>query len=88
MERRNRSLEALHNLIYIDSLDSDFKAQSLLKWVEQYITDTKIEDFDLELSDLKVLSELFYKNISFIKKHREDMKHQIDNHKKIREFLK
>jgi len=88
MERRNRSLEALKNLQYVDSLDSDIKAESLLRWVEQYITDTKIEDFDLEISDLKSLSELFYKNISFIKKHRTNMKQQIDNHKKIREFLK
>ncbi|RLA83888.1 MAG: hypothetical protein DRG78_03000 [Epsilonproteobacteria bacterium] len=88
MERRNRSLKAFRSLQYIDSLDSGLKAESLQKWVEEYITDTKIEDFDLELSDLKILLELFYKNISFLKEYCSSMKYQIDNHKKIREFLK
>jgi len=88
MERRNRSLKALKELIYIDSLDSDLKAQSLEKWVEEYLSKSSIEEFDLELSNLQKLSELFYKNINFLKQHNKDMKHQIDNYKKIREFLK
>jgi hypothetical protein len=87
MERRNWSLEALKSLRYIDSLDPEQRASSLQKWVEQYLMERKIEEFDLELQDLKNLSELFYKNIDFLKQHRIDMKFQIDQHKKIREFL-
>lgn len=87
MERRNRSIKALKSLQYIDSLDSEQRASSLQKWVENYLVDSQIEDFDLELKDLETLSELFFKNIAFLKKHREEMKTQIDEHKKIREFL-
>lgn len=87
MERRNRSIEALQELRYIDSLDPEQRAESLRNWVEVNLSQKSIEDFDLELTDLNNLSELFYKNISFLKQHRKNMKHQIDNHKKIREFL-
>lgn len=87
MERRNRSIEALQELRYIDSLDPEQRAESLRNWVEVNLSQKNIEDFDLELTDLNNLSELFYKNISFLKQHRKNMKHQIDNHKKIREFL-
>jgi len=88
MERRNWSLKALSDLRYLDSLDSELRAESLKSWAETYLSHDKIEDFDLNIQDLSSLSELFYKNISFLKNHREDMKKQIDNHKKIREFLK
>ena len=87
MERRNWSLKALKSLQYIDSLDAEQRASFLQKWVEDYLIDTHIENFNLELKDLETLSELFYKNIAFLKKHRENMKTQIDEHKKIREFL-
>ena len=88
MERRDRSLRALSELRYIDSLDSEQRAESLKKWVVKYLTETKIEDFELQIDDLHSLSELFYKNISFLKEHRKNLKFEIDNHKKIREFLK
>ena len=88
MERRNWSLEALSELRYIDSLEPEQRAESLQDWVTRYLSNSDITDFNLELKDLNVLSELFYKNISFLKKHRKNMKDQIDNHKKIREFLK
>jgi hypothetical protein len=87
MERRNWSLKALKSLQYIDSLDSELRASSLQKWVEDYLVDNHIEDFNLELQDLEYLSELFYKNISFLKQYRIDTKKQIDDQKKIREFL-
>jgi len=87
VERRNWSIKALKSLQYIDSLDAELRASSLQKWVEDYLVDNHIEDFNLELKDLENLSELFYKNISFLKQHREEMKTQIDEHKKIREFL-
>ena len=87
MERRNWSLKALQELKYIDTLDDNERAESLKKWVESNIDNTT-EEFDLELKDKKVLSELYYKNIAFMKTHRTNMKQAIDNHKKIREFLK
>jgi len=87
MERRNWSLKALKSLQYIDSLEDEQRASSLQKWVEDYLIDSQIQDFDLVLVDLEKLSELFYKNIAFLKQHRESMKLQIDEHKKIREFL-
>jgi len=87
MERRDWSIKALKSLQYIDSLDAELRASSLQKWVEDYLVDNHIEDFNLELKDLENLSELFYKNISFLKQYREEMKTQIDEHKKIREFL-
>jgi hypothetical protein len=87
MERRNRSLGALKELVYIDSLDDELRASLLDKWVTSNLVNFKIEDFDLELAELKKLHELFYKNITFMKKHRTNMKLEIDNYKKIREFL-
>jgi predicted glycosyltransferase len=89
MERRNWSLEALKHLQYIDSLDQEeLKAQSLAEWVKKYLSnDHKIEDFDLELSALENLEELFFKNIKFLKKHTQDIKKELDNQKKIKKFL-
>ena len=88
MERRNWSVKALSELKYTDSLESEYRASSLKKWAETYLTNNDISDFDLNLKDLNILSELFYKNINFLKNHRNEMKQEIDNHKKIREFLK
>jgi len=87
MERRNRSIIALSELQYLDSLESEQRAESLKKWVLKYLTESKIEEFDLSAKDLDVLAELFYRNISFLKQHRKNMKYEINNHKKIREFL-
>lgn len=87
MERRNWSLKALKSLQYIDSLDQEQRASSLQKWVEEYLVDTNIEDFNLEIDHLETLAELFYKNITFLKKYKKNMKSEMDEHKKIREFL-
>ena len=87
MERRNWSLKALRELKYIDTLDPELRAESLKEWVETNI-DNATEEFDLELKEKKTLSELYYKNIAFMKEHRANMKQEIDYHKKIREFLK
>ena len=70
MERRDRSLKALSELNYIDSLDSFEKADSLVNWFNEYLKDESIEAFDLELEELKRLQELFFKNINFLKKHK------------------
>ena len=43
MERRNRSLKALAELNYINSLDSADRARDLINWVETYLPN----DWDL-----------------------------------------
>lgn len=87
MERRNRSLEALNKLLYIDTLDDQDRADQLVLWVGLYLTDSSIEEFDLEKNDLIKLSELFYQNITFLKSHRIEVKSQIDSHHKIKQFI-
>lgn len=87
MERRNRSLKALEELIYVDSLESYEKADSLVRWYKKYLSDDDISNFDLELEDLKRLSELFYKNIDFLKKHKEQARQEMIENKKMKRFL-
>ena len=87
MERRNRSLKALEEFKYLDSLEGEEKAQRIQVWVLKYITDTPIEDFDLTIEELKTLEELFFKNINFLKKHQNSIKKELDENKKIQEFL-
>ncbi len=84
MERRDWSLKAYQELVYIDSLDDEEKAPLLLKWGEQYISDN---EFELTLEELIALSELFYKNINFLKTYKDNLKKQIDNHQNIKKFL-
>jgi hypothetical protein len=88
MERRDWSVKALKELIYIDSLDSNLKADSLVKWHTNYLVENKIEDFDLELSDLKHLEELFFKNINFLKNYKEETRLELIKMKKMKRFLK
>ncbi len=87
MERRNRSLRALEELIYIDSLDSYDKANSLINWYNKYLKDSDITNFDLELKNLEWLLELFYKNINFLKEHRIKIKQDIIENAKMQKFL-
>lgn len=88
MERRDRSLKALKEFKYLDSLEAnDFKAQQIQKWVGKYITDTPIEDFDLKTEELKSLEEIFFKNIKFLKSHNNSIKKELDKNKKIQKFL-
>jgi len=87
MERRNRSIEALNRLQYLDSLESESRANGLLEWVNEYITDTQIEDFDLQHQELMRLEELFYRNIAFMKKYQSELKVDLDSNHKIRAFL-
>ena len=88
MERRDRSLKALNELVYIDSFDSYEKADALLRWYDDYLSNTSIEDFDLELEDLKKLEELFFKNINFLKKHKEETRQELIKIQKMKKFLK
>ncbi|MGA1932959.1 hypothetical protein ACH5BF_09615 [Arcobacter sp. YIC-464] len=87
MERRDRSVRALEELIRIDSLDSYEKADALVSWYEEYIGQNSIEDFDLELEQLKQLEELFFKSINFLKRQKSQAKTDLDEARKMRKFL-
>ena len=87
MERRNRSLKALKELIYIDSLDSFAKADAMVRWFDSYLKDDSIENFDLELNDLKKLEELFFKSINFLKNHKEETRQELIKMQKLKRFL-
>ncbi|MDD2888985.1 MAG: hypothetical protein PHY66_14405 [Aliarcobacter sp.] len=88
MERRDWSLKALNELTYVDSLELSEKADALVRWHENYLTNNTIEDFDLELKDLKRLQELFFKNINFLKTHREETRQELVKMQKMKRFLK
>ena len=87
MERRNRSIEALNRLQEIDSMELATRAESLLYWSNEYLKDQNIEDFTLNTHEMKRLSELFYKNINFIKQYRIEIKSQLDSQNKIIKFF-
>jgi hypothetical protein len=87
MERRDRSLKALKELTYIDSLDSFEKADGLVRWFDDYLKDDSIENFDLELNDLKRLEELFFKSINFLKNHKEETRQELVKMQKVKRFL-
>lgn len=87
MERRDWSVKALNQLIYIDSLDSAQRADSLVRWYNKYLKDNDVSTFDLELEDLKKLLELFYKNIDFLKSFKEETRQNMVSNKKMQKFL-
>ena len=88
MERRNRSLKALNELVYIDSLDSFAKADALVKWYNDYLSEDTIEDFQLEFEELKKLEELFFRNINFLKEIKEEARQELIRIRKVKNFLK
>lgn len=88
MERRNWSLKALNELIYIDSLDSFEKGNALVEWYNDYLGENPIEVFDLELKDLKMLEELFFRNIEFLKHLKEEARQELIRIRKVKNFLK
>ena len=88
MERRNWSLEAYSKLQYIDSIDDDYdKAYSLQLWTVEYMKDDFLAKLDLEVEYLKLFSELFYKNINFLKRHKEVIAKELNQNKNIKKFL-
>lgn len=87
MERRNWSLEVLNKLVYIDSLDDEGRAMALEKWTDNYVNDTFLDDIDLERDEFETLSELFYKNIEFLKKYNKNIKKELNHNKNIKKFL-
>ena len=87
MERRNWSLEALAKLKYIDSLDDEDRAGALVIWSDAYLSDKFLDDVDLDMRDFKVLYELFFKNIKFLKKYKNHIKIELDKNNNIKKFL-
>ncbi|QOG12392.1 hypothetical protein [Arcobacter sp. FWKO B] len=87
MERRNRSLKALEELIYIDTLDDQQRADSLVSWGAKYLADDGIMDFDLNESELSHLLELFYKNLEFLKQYKSSIGVSMDENQKIKKFI-
>ena len=88
MERRDWSIKLLKELIYIDSLDSYEKANNLVSWYTEYFSKSSINDLDLEVNDLKILEELFYRNINFLKEQQKEAAEELKNIKKMKSFLK
>lgn len=86
MERRDRSLKALNELVYINSLDDQERADELVKWAGEYLTHD-ISEFDLELEDLKKLSELFFTNLIFLKEFKDQKKESIEELQKLKKYL-
>lgn len=86
MERRDWSLKALKQLVYIDSLEPFDKAQSLVKWGNEYL-DEDITSMDLNQNELKQLSELFYKNINFLNKYKSEVSKDMKENKKLKKYL-
>ena len=87
MERRDRSIKALNELVYIDSLDNEERAIGLSSWTKEYLIDKDIVDFDLEKDDLIKLSELVYKNLEFLKKHKSGIAEAMNDTQKIKQFI-
>lgn len=87
MERRDRSLKALQQLVYINSLDPTDRAKALIEWVEEYLPSEGILSFELELTDLEQLAELFYSNISFLKEHKENTRKELLQNRDLKKFL-
>lgn len=82
------SYRGSQELIYIDSLDSYEKANNLVSWYTEYFSKSSINDLDLEVNDLKVLEELFYRNINFLKEQQKQAGEELKNIKKMKSFLK
>jgi len=87
MERRDRSLEALNKLKYINSLDDEYRAQSLSLWMNDYFSEDYLENISLSNNQMKELLELFYQNINFLKKHKILLNNEINKNDKIKFFF-
>lgn len=88
MERRNRSLKALEELNYIDSLEDEQRAQALKDWALTYFNTTDVTDFDFEPKELQRFAELFYKNTKFLENYKEEVLKELNHINKVRKFLK
>lgn len=68
-------------------MDSFAKADAMVRWFDSYLKDDSIENFDLELNDLKKLEELFFKSINFLKNHKEETRQELIKMQKMKRFL-
>lgn len=88
MERRDWSLKALKKLQQIDTLDDELRAKSLENWVLKYLEDEKfLTNLDLNRNELENFSELFYKNISFLKTKKDELQQQLKANQDIKKFF-
>ena len=90
MERRNRSLKALDELKYIDSLvDNNKQAEYIVLWYEKYLDGKNFNEvFDLPQEKLKFLSELFFRSINILKTYHQSLRLQLQNQDKIKSFFR
>ncbi len=87
MERRNRTIKIIEELLYADSLDEDQKADALLLWAKKYFQNNIFLDDGLSIEEKEILLELFYKNIIFLKKYQKNIKKNLLEQDKIKSFL-
>ncbi len=87
MERRNRDIKIIDELLYADSLDEDKKADALVLWAKKYFHNNNFVYEGLTLEEEEILLELFYKNIIFLKKHKLDTSQNLLELEKIKSFL-
>lgn len=87
MERRNWSLKILKELNYIDSLDSYNKADAIVEWYENNFENNLVTDIDLSNGDLKKFGELYYKNLNFLKKQKDEARLKLAQMRKMKKFL-
>ena len=87
MERRNWSLEALKEIKYISTLSSKQRSYSLIEWCNTYLINNDIQDFDLPNTELKELSEYFFRNLEFMKKLKDETQVELLENRKIRKYM-
>jgi hypothetical protein len=75
------------DLVYIDSLDdNEMKAEALLMWSEDYLS--KDITFNLSLNTMKMLDELFYKNIRFLDTYLKSLNVSMSEINSLKKFHK
>ncbi len=90
MERRDWSLRALNELLYLslEKENNDLRIELLQRWLDTYLgLGQKIQDFELETNELEQLSELFYNNIEFMQKRKSETKQELDKITKLKKFI-
>jgi len=90
MERRDWSLNALSELLYLslEKEDNDLRIELLQRWLDTYLAEgQKIQDFELQSDELEQLSELFYNNIEFMQERKNETRKELDKIAKLKKFI-
>ena len=87
MERRDRIIKIIEELLYADSLDEDQKAEVLLLWAKKYYQNDTLIIANLKTQEQEILLELLYKNIFFLKKYKINIKNTLCELDKVKVFL-